>query len=191
MRFSATCLRLVLMGVIIGATVPSPAPTLADTGRAGAAIPAGRHADPELEAMLPRVLGGAALVVESQAGTELATRSAAFDGFLARLGRSRADFTVASAYSDRGLHAEIGAWRVRGAAPDAMLDGLVAALQEASRVPLSVAAETLAGQSVTRIGDPGQLARGPLWAIARDGVLLFVQTPDRALAEEAIGKLAR
>ena len=189
MGLTLTCVLAVLLGAVTWAGAPGVRP-VADTGRAAAATPAGRHADPELEAMLPRALGGAPLVVESQAGTDLSTRSAAFDGFLTRLGRSRAEFTVASAYSDRGLRAEIGAWRVRGAAPDAMLDGLVAAMQAASSVPLTVVPETLAGQSVTRIGDPGQLARGPLWVIARDGVLLFVQTPDRALAEEAIGKLA-
>ena len=32
---------------------------------------AGRHADPELEELLPQSLGGVALTVESQAGSEL------------------------------------------------------------------------------------------------------------------------
>jgi hypothetical protein len=40
-----------------------------------------------------------------------------------------------------------------------------------------------------RIGDPGQLTRGPLYVIVRHDVLLFVQTTERALAEEAIRKL--
>src|SRR5262245_47798828 len=58
----------------------------------------GRHADPELEALLPTALGGVALIVESQVGTELATDSTAFDAFLEGLGKTRADFSLASAY---------------------------------------------------------------------------------------------
>ena len=42
-----------------------------------------RHADTELEALLPTTLGGVALTIESQAGSELATNNAAFDSFLA------------------------------------------------------------------------------------------------------------
>ena len=32
---------------------------------------------------------------------------------------------------------------------------------------------------MTRIGDPGQLAQGPLYVVVRGDTLLFVQTPDR------------
>ena len=74
--------------------------------------------------MLPTTLGGVSLTIESQAGTELATRSAAFDAFLASLGRTRADFSVASAYSPGGLRAEVGGWRVKGADPALLLPAL-------------------------------------------------------------------
>ena len=55
--------------------------------------------------------------------------------------------------------------------------------------PLAEAEETLAGRAVTRIGDKGQLPRGPIYVYARGDALLFVETPERALAEEAIGRL--
>ena len=42
------------------------------------------------------LLGGASLTVESQAGLDLMTTSAPFDAFLASLGKSRADFTLAN-----------------------------------------------------------------------------------------------
>src|SRR5262245_30642641 len=71
---------------------------------------AGRHADPALEALLPTALGGVSLTIESQAGTELSTQSAAFDAFLGALGKTRADFSLASAYA-RGLKAQVGAWQ--------------------------------------------------------------------------------
>ena len=156
-----------------------------------AALAGGRHADPQLEALLPTRLGGVALTIESQAGTELATNSAAFDAFLAGLGRTRADFSLASAYSQGGLKAEVGAWRVRGADPARLVPGLKKAVQASSTTPLTVARETVAGRAVTRIGDPGQLTQGPLYVFVRGDTLLFVQTPERALAEEAMTKLPR
>ena len=153
------------------------------------ALAAERPADPALEALLPSTLGGVTLMVESQAGTDLTTKSASFDAFLAGLGRTRADFWVASAYATGGLKAEIGAWRVQGADPALLLPGFKKAVQASSTTPLTEAKETLAGRTVTRIGDKGQLTRGPIYVYARGDALLFVETPERALAEEAIGKL--
>ena len=150
-----------------------------------------RHADPALEALLPTTLGGMSLVVESQDGKDLMTNSATFDAFLAGMGRTRADFSLASAYSEKGLHAAVGGWRVKGGEPAALLAGFKITLQASSATPLTMAEETVGGRTVTRIGDKGQLAQGPLYVIVRGDTLLFVQTPDHGLAEEAIGKLPR
>jgi hypothetical protein len=65
------------------------------------------------------------------------------------------------------------------------------AVQASSTTPLTHVEEVLAGRKVMRIGDPGQLTRGPLYVIVRHDVLLFVQTTERALAEEAIRKLPK
>jgi hypothetical protein len=148
-----------------------------------------RHADPELEALLPTSLGGVSLTVESQAGSELSTNSGPFDAFLKSLGKTRADFSLASAYAQGGLKAEVGAWRVKGADSSLLLPGFKAAVQGSSTTPLTTAEEMMGSRAVTRIGDPGQLTRGPLYVVVRGDALLFVQTPDRALAEEAMGKL--
>jgi hypothetical protein len=156
---------------------------------ASAAEAGNRHADPDLEALLPTTLGGVALTVESQAGTELSTSSGPFDAFLAGLGKTRADFSLASAYAHGGLKAEIGAWRVKGADPALLLPGFKTAVQRSSTTPLTEASETMGELTVTRIGDPGQLTRGPLYVVLRGDALLFVQTPDRDLAEEAMSKL--
>jgi hypothetical protein len=158
-------------------------------GGIASALAGGRHADPDLETLLPETLRGVRLTRESQAGTELATQSAAFDGFLASLGKSRADFALASAYSQGGLKAEVGAWRVRGADPTKLLPGFETAVQASSTTRLTIAEETLAGRRVTRIGDPGQLTRGPLYVVVRGDALLFVQTPEPALVAEAIAEL--
>jgi hypothetical protein len=171
------------------AAVTSSATASAVPYLTAAAVAGGRHADPELEALLPTALGGVALTIESQAGTDLATESAAFDAFLTSLGKTRADFSLASAYAQGGLEAEIGAWRVQGADPALLLPGFKTAVQASSTTPLTQVGETLAGRAVTRIGDPGQLTQGPLYVFVRGDTLLFVQTPERALAEEAMAKL--
>ena len=168
----------------------SPPPAMAPGAVLSAAVDAGRHADPMLEALLPTTLGGVSLTVESQAGTDLTTGSAAFDGFLAALGKTRADFSLASAYA-RGLNAQVGAWRVKGAEPALLLPGFKTAVQASSTTPLAVVEETFAGRPITRIGNPGQLTGGPLFVFLSGDTLLFVQTPDRALADEALGKLHR
>ena len=85
----------------------------------------------------------------------------------------------------------MGAWRVKGAEPALLLPGFKTAMQASSTTPLAVAEETVAGRPVTRIGDPGQLTGGPLFVFLRGDTLLFVQTSDRALAEEALTKLRR
>ena len=152
-------------------------------------LTAGRHAAPELEALLPTTLGGVSLTIESQAGTDLATESAAFDAFLASLGKSRADFTLASAYSPGGLKAAVGAWRVNGADSALLLPGFATAVQASSTTTLAQVEEIVAGRAVNRIGDPGQLTQGPLYVFVRGDTLWFVQTTERALAEEAVNKL--
>ena len=152
-------------------------------------LTAGRHAAPELEALLPTTLGGVSLTIESQAGTDLATESAAFDAFLASLGKSRADFTLASAYSPGGLKAAVGAWRVNGADSALLLPGFATAVQASSTTTLTQVEEIVAGRAVNRIGDPGQLTQGPLYVFVRGDTLWFVQTTERALAEEAMNKL--
>ena len=111
----------------------------------GQSDPGGRHADPALERLLPTTLGGTSLTVESQDGKDLMTNSATFDAFLAGMGKTRADFSLASAYSDKGLHAAVGSWRVRGGEPGALLAGFKITLQASSATPLTMAEEAVGG----------------------------------------------
>jgi hypothetical protein len=78
---------------------------------------------------------------------------------------------------------------VKDADATLLLPGFKTAVQASSTTPLAVAEETAAGRPVTRIGNPGQLTGGPLFVFLSGDTLLFVQTSDRALAEEALGKL--
>jgi hypothetical protein len=175
MKKTAT-LMIVFLSSAIGLIV-----TAADAG--------GRHADAQIEALLPATLGGVTLTIESQAGTDLTVQSQPFDSFLKNLGKTRADFTVASAYAQGGLKAAVGAWRVNGVDSALLLSGFQTAIQASSKTQLTMAEEMLGGRAVNRIGDPGQLTQGPLYVYVRGDTLFFVQTPDHSLAQEAIGKL--
>jgi Tfp pilus assembly protein PilW len=195
----AALMAVALACAACGNTI-SPAPSLspAPTAAAPASAPASaaptaaaaRHADPALEALLPKTLGGVSLVSESQLGTDLTGKSDALDAMLANLGKTIADFTVASAYSPAGdVKAQVGAWRIAGATAEKLLPAFVAVVQTSSATKLTVSEITLGGHAVTQIGVAGELAQGPLYAYAKDDVMLFVQTPDPKLAEEALAKM--
>jgi hypothetical protein len=174
--------------------VPSPGgsarPTASTAPSAAPSFLAGRHADPALEALLPTSLGGSALIRESQAGSDLSRESEALNAFLTSLDRTLADFTIASAYdAGGGLEAVVGAWRIRDADSNALLPGFVTAVQASSTTPLTIAEQSLGGRKVTRIGAPGELTQGPIYAYVRGDVILFVQSPHEDLAEAALTQL--
>lgn len=172
---------------------PTPSPTVAPATATPSAAPteaASRHADPALEALLPETLGGVSLIRESQHGTDLTQQSEALDAMLASLDKTLVDFTIASAYSSAGdVEAQVGAWRVAGAAPDELLPAFVTTVQASSATKLTVSELTIGGHDVTQIGAPGELAQGPLYAYAKDDMVLFVQTPDPELAKEALASM--
>jgi len=146
------------------------------------------HSAPDLEKLLPTSLGGYALERASQLGTDLLDPGRAFTDMLANLGRSLSDFALASA-SARGLKAEIGIWRIAGANDKDLVSEFIKAIQGSSNTPLVVGEMTVGGHPVTRIGEAGQLTKGPIYVYLKDGLLIFVETTDPALAEEALSKL--
>jgi hypothetical protein len=172
---------------------PVPSQTDGPVSAPPSAIPteaAARHADPALEALLPTTLGGIGLVTESQHGTELSSQSDALDAMLTDLGKTLEDFTLASAYSNSGdVEAQVGVWRLAGTTPDTLLPAFVAVVRASSATKLTVAELTLGGHDVTQVGAPGELAQGPLYAYAKDDMVLFVQTPEPELATEALGEM--
>lgn len=191
---------LLAAALMAGCAGPTPSePVPASPGRSTApasALPsvagsaAGRHADPALEALLPETLGAVALTRESQRGVDLSQQSPALIAFLDSLGKTLDDFTLASAYSSSGdIEAQVGAWRIRGADTARLMPGFVQAVQASSTTKLTVSDVLDAGRTVTKIGEPGQLTQGPLYAFARGDTVLFVQTTDPALAEEALSDL--
>jgi hypothetical protein len=202
-RLPAAALLVVALATAAcgNASSPSPSPSSSPSTAPATAAPstapsaaateaAARHADPALEALLPETLGGVSLLRESQHGTDLTQESQALDTMLAGLGKSLADFTIASAYSPAGdVEAQVGAWRVDGAAPDALLPAFVTTVQSSSTTKLTVTELTLGGHEVTQVGAPGELAQGPLYVYAKGDTLFFVQTTDPELAKEALAEL--
>ena len=146
------------------------------------------HSAPELEALLPDSLGGFRLEKGSQVGSDLRDPGRPFTDMLANLGRTLSDFRVASAYA-RDLKAEVGMWRIDGANEKDLVPEFIKAVQASSTTPLVVGEMTVGGRQVTRIGEAGQLTKGPIYVYLKDGLLIFVETTEPTLAEEALGKL--
>lgn len=193
MKSLLPAIPLLVAVIAAGCGGPSPttsAPTPGPPSPSVNSSAASRHADPELEALLPGTLGGIALTRESQRGVDLSRQSPALETFLESLDKTLDDFTLASAYSSAGdLEAQVGAWRIRGASTDLLMPGFITAIQASSTTPLTVTEVVEGGRTVTKIGEPGQLTQGPLYAFARDDTVLFVQTTDPALAAEALSDL--
>ena len=194
----AAALSILLVAVVAAAcssssptTAPTPAATTAPaTATATPNTPddVSYHSAPDLEKLLPDSLGGFRLEKGSQVGSDLRDPGRPFTDMLANLGRTLADFSVASAYA-RDLKAEVGMWRINGANEKDLVPEFIKAVQGSSTTPLVVGEMTVGGRPVTRIGEAGQLTKGPIYAYVKDGLLIFVETPEPTLAEEALSKL--
>jgi len=194
----AAALSILLAAVVLSAcssSSPTTAPSLAATAAPTTATATPNtpddvpyHSAPDLEKLLPTSLGGYALEPKSQRGSDLRDPGRAFTDMLANLGRSLSDFAVASAGA-RGLKAEVGIWRIADANEKDLLPEFIKAIQGSSTTPLVVGEMTVGGRSVTRIGEAGQLTKGPIYVYVKDGRLIFVETTEPTLAEEALSKL--
>jgi hypothetical protein len=189
----------ILFVAVVAAACSSSSPTAAPSPAATVAPPTAAttpntpddvsyHSAPELEKLLPDSLGGFRLEKGSQVGSDLRDPGRPFTDMLANLGRTISDFSVASAYA-RDLKAEVGMWQINGANEKDLVPEFIKAVQGSSTTPLVVGEMTVGGRPVTRIGEAGQLTKGPIYVYVKDGLLIFVETPDSTLAEEALSKL--
>ena len=168
-------------------------PSLGSSPIPSGAVPSGSFAAPtppfpsevkDLEARLPSQVNGVTLVKYSWTGPDfMASGSATQDvqDLLNQLGKQPADISVAFAGDPNGdLDVNIGAFRVGGAAADALLGAFLASIQKASPEdqfnPLS-----LGGKNVTQVVDPGDDA-ATVYVYASGDTLFYVQSGDKALA---------
>ena len=145
-----------------------------------------RHADPDLAALLPEVLSGVSLVRESQRVTVLVRPSDALDAMLGDLGK-----TPRRLHSCGRLLARRPRWAL---GPLPIRHRQAAARVRRDRPGLEHdhadhGDEHRGPHRDPRSAAPGQLTQGPLYAFARDDIVLFVQTPDPKLAEEALAAI--
>jgi len=184
--------------------VPSPAPASGATasqpaGSGAVADPSAPQAvpsfllpseDKDLEARLPSQVNGIPLSKYSFSGTSfLASGSSNAQDLielLKSLGKTPADMSIAFA-SDAGggLDVQIGAFRVAGAATDALLAAFLAATSK--ETPGSVMTSmNVGGKAVTQIVDPADATSPPVYVYAKGDILYYLLTPDAALAAAAL-----
>jgi hypothetical protein len=195
--FAPVLVALLAIAIAIVGACGSASPTLVPTPSTATSVPSpaitagsdgAYHSAPKLEALLPDSVGGFRLTKGSQKGTDLQDPGRQFTDMLANLGRSLADFSVASGYA-RELKAEVGVWEIVGASEKDLVSEFTKAVQASSTTPLTVAETTVAGRPVTQIGVPGQLTKGPIYVYSKNGLLFFVETPEPDLAEAALTNL--
>jgi hypothetical protein len=135
------------------------------------------HAAPDLEALLPDVIGSVALQVSSQTGVEMGL--AADDPILARFGKQPADLATATAMPDRPPLLAVEVTRLRGVSA---ADLLAAQL---SQVPAEEVAEmSLAGRPAVYVTH----GAWPIWYLP-EGDLLYAMVGTEEQAAEAAAAL--
>jgi hypothetical protein len=174
----------------------SPAGSPAASDAAGTPLPSfTRVAD--LEAMLPKKVGDAALAPKSLTGTDVLatgdpTSIAALQAMLDATGATAADYQFAYSpfKTPAGTDAAVGVFRVKGSEPEKLRDILIA--QGRTNNPGIGAPEdgTVGGKKVKilRVDD----ASGTTWSWyywPKGDVLFYLQTVDSAVAEEVIAGL--
>jgi len=210
LRALAAGAALVTVLAACGATA-SPAPSSSADPSSGAAASASpsngpvasptpvpsvdSHGASDLEARLPDEIGGVALSKVSLTGADFMklgdeAGQAQMTAFLAELGRTAGNLTVAEAYDPAGvLVFKEGLFRVAEADPVQLLDLWVASQQAATSNRLQVSNSTVAGRSVTRLTDPTREVGGTTYAFADGDTLWLIAADDTTLLEEALGKV--
>jgi hypothetical protein len=158
-----------------GGGVPSPA--------SGSSLPAifTRHADPALEDLLPAVVSGIAMQRYSLTLAEILDAGgdrAAVDGFLAQIGKTEADGTIAGAFDPTNtLGGGIFAYKVSGADPAALLAGIVAVEGSDLGGNATTRQATVGGENVTVVS-VGTGVNDTEWLFGRGDVVFVVHAED-------------
>lgn len=150
------------------------------------------HGALELEAMLPKAVGGVALTRQSTSGTTALGSDPAIQEalttFLAKLGKTPADLQSAEAYDDTGV-SDVGifVYRVAGITGTVLGQAIVDSDSVAAGSGVTSTKETVAGKAVTHIryGD----GTGDDYVYVKGDVVFDVATSDPATAIQALTAL--
>ncbi len=146
------------------------------------------HDAPDLEALLPKTVAGAALTSQSTKGLNGLGDDSATQALVARLqalGKSADDVEVAEAYDPNGtVDADIVAFRVKGLAAAALHDALTQSWLTAGASGVTTTQQTIAGRKVTVIDYGDGSSRDYVWDQG-DAVVDLV-TSDETVVEKVV-----
>lgn len=151
-----------------GTPRPSAAATSAGSPAAGSASPSAggspadsadpteQHAAPDLEALLPRKVGGVTLSFQSTDGTTALAgddpSTASLVTAITQMGKTIADLDIAEAYDgDGSLDAQIIAFRVTGISADKLGQAILNSWMSDGASGITSAKTTISGKAVTKV----------------------------------------
>lgn len=144
-----------------------------------------RHADPDLEALLPAQVSGTALQRSSYKLSELLDAGgnrAVIDTFLRSIGKSETDGSSATAADPTGaLAGGIIALKVSGADPAVLLPAIVSLEKSDLGAGATLRQATVGGKGVTVVSI-GSGVNDTEWVYGHGDVVFVVHTSDEALA---------
>jgi hypothetical protein len=163
-----------------------------DLSADGSAEPSASSAAPELEAKLPKEIGGTPLSVQSTTADQVFAddpNSRALSARIRALGGQVADVQVAQAYDDAGaVDVSIIAFRLPGKDGTKLRDAVVETWLSADAAGVTKSNVTLAGKPFEKIdyGDQGTVE----YVYTGSDYVIVVDTSDPAIATEVAGKIS-
>ncbi|HEY7132180.1 MAG TPA: hypothetical protein VH440_08000 [Candidatus Limnocylindrales bacterium] len=163
-----------------------------DLSADGSAEPSASAAAPELEAKLPKEIGGTPLTVQSTTADQVFgddPNSRALSARIRALGGQVADVQVAQAYDDAGaVDVSIIAFRLPGKDGTKLRDAVVETWLSADAAGVTKTDVTLAGKPFEKIdyGDQGTVE----YVYTGTDYVIVVDTSDPAIATEVAGKVS-
>jgi hypothetical protein len=187
-----------------GAVVP-PAPSAAATPAASPAASAGASAGaspqpsqalaspvaPELEALMPRLVNGTTLVVESATGDQVLgtdTASKALIAALTSFGKKQTDLQIAQAYdSSSTLDLTVLGFRVPGISAAQLQPAVLQTWLFAGATGVTTKEATVGGVKVTEVTYGGSTSVS--YVAARKDAVIIIQSADAKIAAAALAAL--
>jgi hypothetical protein len=180
---------------------PTPEPTEAATDGAGPTDAASGglpnfNADPALEAQLPDEILHTTLTKFSFRAADVLDEGAVdedtqrFLETITGMGASLDDVSLAfAADMTGGLNVQLIAFRVAGANADQLLAAIVTEAESDAGPGDLIGEATLGGKTVTTLLEASGAADGPAYLYASGDTVYLIQSPDEALAAEALAAL--
>ncbi len=166
-------------------TLPSSATGSATTGPGPSSAFTNSHSNPDLESQLPSTVSGSTLTKFSLGLADLIANGGdrtTVDAFLASIGKSENDASVASAYDPSGkLAGGISAFRVVGADAGSLLAGIVALETSSLGSAATKTQSSVGGKSVTVLSI-GTGANDTRWVYGHGDIVFVIQARDEATA---------